>query len=284
MREINYTISKEFDGVKAAFFLRQQGFSRRMMSSLKASGGLTRKGELLRTVDNVYEGDIITVSMEDNSTMTANPHLYAKLCYDDEDIAVFDKPPFMPVHPSIRHPDDTLGNLFAARFSGVVFRPVYRLDCNTSGLCVCAKTRHAAAVLAKSIDKIYYAVVNGDMGSGEITLPIGREEGSIIRRRISSDGKSAHTIYSTIKYENGYSLVRVILKTGRTHQIRVHFLSMGFPLCGDDLYGGDCTHISRHALHCGEVSFEHPVTKERITVRSEIPQDMNALFEKEAML
>lgn len=284
MREINFTVTEELHGVTTAYFLRQHGFSRRMMSNLKSTGGLTRSGEILRTVDVLSAGDIVTVVMEDSGTMVANPELNAEICYDDEDIVVFNKPPNMPVHPSIKHPNDTLGNLFSARFPGSVFRPVYRLDCNTSGLCVCAKTRHAAAVLAKNIDKVYYAVVKGDMGSGEITLPIGREEGSIIRRKISSDGKPAHTIYSTIRCENGHSLVRVILKTGRTHQIRVHFLSMGYPLCGDDLYGGDCTGISRHALHCGEVSFVHPVTGERVTVTSELPQDITALFESEVSI
>lgn len=278
MRTINYTVPAEKNGITAAVFLREHGFSRRMISNLKATGGLTRSGEILRTVDILSAGDIVTVAMEDNSSMAANPDLKAELVYCDEDVAVFDKPPFMPVHPSIKHPDDTLGNLFAAMFPDVVFRPVYRLDCNTSGLCVCAKTRHAASVLAQNIDKVYFAVVDGDMGSGEIDLPIGREEGSIIKRRISADGKPAKTLYSTERTENGRSLVRVKLLTGRTHQIRVHFLSMGFPLCGDDLYGGDCRYISRHALHCGEVSFIHPVTGEQVTVRSELPADMTALF------
>ncbi len=255
-----------------------------MLSSLKASGGLTRGGGILRTVDRLSEGDIVTVTLEDSGDILPNSELQAEIRYEDDDVAVFDKPCGMPVHPSVKHPNDTLGNLFAARFAGAVFRPVYRLDCNTSGLLLCAKTRHAAAVLAKSIDKVYYAVVDGEMGSGEITLPIGREEGSIIKRRISDDGKPAHTVYSTEKYENGRSLVRVILKTGRTHQIRVHFLSKGFPLCGDDLYGGNCSGISRHALHCGEISFKHPVSGERIVVKSELPQDMTALFDSEVCL
>ncbi|MBP1544572.1 MAG: RluA family pseudouridine synthase [Oscillospiraceae bacterium] len=281
MREILYTVPQDMDGCTAAVFLRASGYSRRMMSNLKATGGLTRGGEILRTVDIVRCGDIISVVMEDEPTMTPNPSLKAELSYSDEDIAVFSKPPDMPVHPSIKHPDDTLGNLFTAMFPDTVFRPVYRLDCNTSGLCVCAKTRHAAAVLAKSIDKVYYAVVKGDMGSGEIDLPIGREEGSIIRREISADGKPAKTLYYTERFENGHSLVRVRLLTGRTHQIRVHFSHMGFPLCGDDLYGGDRTMISRHALHCGEVSFTHPVTGKRITVTSQLPEDMTALFRTE---
>lgn len=279
MREISYTVPAEMDGVTAAVFLKTLGYSRRMMSNLKANGGLTRGGEILRTVDPVSAGDIVTVTTEDSSSMTANPALKAELLYCDEDVAVFDKPAGMPVHPSIKHPDDTLGNLFAAKFPNTVFRPVYRIDCDTSGLCVVARTRHAAAVLAGRIGKVYIAAVDGELGSGEIDLPIGREEGSIIKRRISPDGKPAHTLYSAVKYGNGRSLVRITLLTGRTHQIRVHFAHIGFPLCGDELYGGDCGGISRHALHCGEVSFTHPVTGERIAVSSELPDDMTALFE-----
>lgn len=279
MREINYTVPPEMDGVNAAIFLKSLGYSRRMMSNLKANGGLTRGGEILRTIDPVSAGDIVTITAEDSNKMTANPTLKAELCYCDEDVAVFNKPAGMPVHPSVKHPNDTLGNLFSAMFPDTAFRPIYRIDCNTSGLCVIARTRHAAAVLAKKIDKVYYAIVDGDMGSGELTFPIGRTEDSIITRRVAEDGKPAHTIYSTDKTENGRSLVRVKLLTGRTHQIRVHFSYIGFPLCGDDLYGGDCTDISRHALHCGEVSFIHPVTGERITVTSPLPEDMTALFE-----
>ena len=279
MREINYTVPAEMDGVNAAVFLKSLGYSRRMMSNLRANGGLTRDGKILRTIDPVSAGDIVTVTAEDSNKMIANSTLKAELCSCDEDVAVFNKPAGMPVHPSVKHPDDTLGNLFSAMFPDTAFRPIYRIDCNTSGLCVIARTRHAAAVLAKKIDKVYYAIVDGDMGSGELTFPIGRTEDSIITRRVAEDGKPAHTIYSTDKTENGRSLVRVKLLTGRTHQIRVHFSYIGFPLCGDDLYGGDCTDISRHALHCGEVSFIHPVTGERITVTSPLPEDMTALFE-----
>lgn len=281
MRELVIKVSAQHSGGTLMKLLTDNGISRRSIVKLKHSGGITRGGSVVRTIDTVNEGDEIHVVFEDSGGLIPNPDLKAGVAYEDEDVIVFDKPPFMAVHPSIKHSSDTLGNLFCAMFPDTPFRAVNRLDRNTSGLCVCAKNRFAAAALTKSVDKVYYAAVDGMPGSGEIDVPIGRVEDSIIYRNVTPNGQYALTLYETVMHKNGRSLVRVTLKTGRTHQIRVHFAYIGFPLCGDDMYGGSTEFINRQALHCGEVSFTHPVSGERITLTSELPDDIKVLFDGE---
>ncbi len=279
MREISYTVPAEFDGVQAQVFLKSRGISRRVLTALKRSGGLTRGGGTLRTVDAVHAGDVITLRLDGGETsVAANPELSADIVYEDEDVVVFNKPPFMPVHPSQRHHDDTLANLFAARYPGLPFRPINRLDRNTSGLCVCAKNQFAAAALSGSISKVYYAITDGTPPGDTVDAPIGRLGDSVIERCVTPDGKPAVTHFRKIAGERR-ALLRITLETGRTHQIRVHMAHIGFPLCGDDMYGGDCTAISRQALHCGEVEFTLPVSGERITISAPLPEDMAAILD-----
>lgn len=279
MREISYTVPAEFDGVQAQVFLKSRGISRRVLTALKRSGGLTRGGGTLRTVDAVHAGEVITLQLDGGETsVAANPELSADIVYEDEDVVVFNKPPFMPVHPSQRHHDDTLANLFAARYPGLPFRPINRLDRNTSGLCVCAKNQFAAAALSGSISKVYYAITDGTPPGDTVDAPIGRLGDSVIERCVTPDGKPAVTHFRKIAGERR-ALLRITLETGRTHQIRVHMAHIGFPLCGDDMYGGDCTAISRQALHCGEVKFTLPVSGERITISAPLPEDMAAILD-----
>lgn len=279
MREISYTVPAEFDGVQAQVFLKSRGISRRVLTALKRSGGLTRGGGILRTVDAVHAGEVITLQLDGGETsVAANPELSADIVYEDEDVVVFNKPPFMSVHPSQRHHDDTLANLFAARYPGLPFRPINRLDRNTSGLCVCAKNQFAAAALSGSISKVYYAITDGTPPGDTVDAPIGRLGDSVIERCVTPDGKPAVTHFRKIAGERR-ALLRITLETGRTHQIRVHMAHIGFPLCGDDMYGGDCTAISRQALHCGEVEFTLPVSGERITISAPLPDDMAAILD-----
>lgn len=279
MRELKLTVPAEFDGVQAQVFLKARGFSRRALIRLKQSGGLTRNGELLRTVDVVRAGEELCVTLSDDSeSAEPNAALNAPVIYEDEDIVVFNKPPYMPVHPSIRHRGDTLANLFAAMYPGLPFRPINRLDRNTSGLCVCAKNQYAASVLSGTLSKVYYAVTCGTPPGDTVDAPIGREGDSIITRCVTADGQRAVTHYERAGGSSVHPLLRVTLETGRTHQIRVHLSHVGFPLCGDEMYGGDMSEIERHALHCGEVSFTQPVTGEKITLTAPLPEDMSELI------
>lgn len=281
MREVTLTVPERFEGAQAQDYLRTLGFSRRALIKLKQNGGLTRNGIVLRSVDVIHAGDRISVRLSEESLSELplpNPQLSAPIVYQDEDVVVFDKPPLMPVHPSIRHYDDTLANLFAAEFPGLPFRPINRLDRNTSGLCVCAKNRFAASSLAASLEKVYFAVTDGQPPGNTVDQPIGRENGSIIKRCVTPEGSPAVTHFSVIGGNERHKLLRVILETGRTHQIRVHMAFLGFPLCGDEMYGGDCSRIRRQALHCGEVRFTQPVNHEIIQLKAPLPEDMAALI------
>lgn len=279
MRELKLTVPAEFDGVQAQVFLKVRGFSRRALIRLKQSGGLTRNGELLRTVDVVRAGEELCVTLSDDSeSAEPNAALNAPVIYEDEDIVVFNKPPYMPVHPSIRHRGDTLANLFAAMYPGLPFRPINRLDRNTSGLCVCAKNQYAASVLSGTLSKVYYAVTCGTPPGDTVDAPIGRAGDSIITRCVTPDGQRAVTHYERAGGSSVHPLLRVTLETGRTHQIRVHLSHVGFPLCGDEMYGGDMSEIGRHALHCGEVRITQPVTGEKITLTAPLPEDMSELI------
>lgn len=279
MRTVEFTVPECDNGISALKFLKRRGFSARLVTKLKSTGGLTRNGEILRSIDTVFTGERVDVKLPDGDVLEPNPDLYAEIAYEDEDVVVFNKPPGLPVHPSGGHYYDTLGNLFAAMYPGVTFRPVSRLDRDTSGLCVCAKNTLAAAKLAGKVDKVYYAAINGEiLQNGEINAPITRESDSIIKRCVREDGKPAITLYKPIRCANGRTLLEIALVTGRTHQIRAHFEHIGFPLCGDEMYGGDCSEITRQALHCGRVTFLAPISGEQITVESSLPEDIAKLF------
>lgn len=283
-----YNITEVDEGQEIAAFLKKHGYSRSITTSLKHGDRLLLNGEKARTVDILHNSDILSVTIEDETDIVPNSSLSVPICYEDEDIVVFDKPYDMAVHPSLRHYDDTLANFFAFRYPDITFRSISRLDRNTSGLVVVAKNKLAASILSGNPKmrpkKLYYAVVEGDVSEeygccGEIIAPIARENNSIITRVVSPDGKHAHTVFKTIKCSDKMSFLEVSLVTGRTHQIRVHFSHIGHPLMGDDLYGGSRELINRHALHCGEISFIHPITKEKTIVTSDIPEDMKRLVE-----
>lgn len=282
MRVINYN-ADGFEGREVIALLKHYGCSRRIITKLKNGGNLQINGKKARTVDILNSGDVVQITLDDEKTLVPNPELDVEAAYEDDDIVVFNKPANMATHPSIYHYRDTLGNCFAAKYPDCSFRAINRLDRNTSGLCLVAKNQLAAANLSFAAnnhpDKVYYAVVCGKItDSGEIIAPIGRVGDSIIKREVSENGLFAHTVYEPIAFSDEYTYVRVILKTGRTHQIRVHFSHIGHPLAGDDLYGNNTKDIARQALHCGEISFIHPTTRKLTVVKAEPPQDMQKLI------
>lgn len=256
------------------------GISNGLLRKLKhTDGGILVNGNPAKVYENVVCGDEIVLTENEVCDLTANAALEAEAVYETDDLVVFDKPAGMPVHPSIRHRDDTLGNLFAARYPENVYRPVNRLDKDTSGLCIVAKNTRSAALLQGSGEKVYYAAVHGITDeAGTIDAPIAREQESIITRCVREDGKRAVTHYRRIAVSEKYSLLEIHLETGRTHQIRVHFSYTGHPLAGDDMYGGSPEDISRQALHCGKITFESPSGEGMIEVNSDIPQDIKNLF------
>lgn len=277
--KIKFTALKSDNNVTVGFFLAQNKVSKRLITKLKLiKNGLTLNGVHCRTVDTIKEGDVVQISYTDQKMLEPNPLLNVAIAYEDNNVVVFDKPPHMPVHPSIKHQGDTLGNFFAALYPNLTFRPVNRLDRDTSGLCIVAKNPYAAKIIQNHIEKTYVAVVCGKIeDSGTINLPIARELNSIIKRTVSNDGQYAVTHYKHISSDEKYSLLEISLETGRTHQIRVHFSHIGFPLAGDDMYGGNTCDISRQALHCSKLDFLDFITNNIITVSSKIPNDIEIL-------
>lgn len=289
MRSYRYLIDENYDGMRVQDYLKQvHGYSRRNIIKLKQlETGLVQNGVRTRTVDILHRGDALEISFpDDERTPLAAPADLSIISYEDEDVMVLDKPPFMPVHESKRHQEDTLANLFAGicaqRGESISFRPVNRLDRDTSGLVVAAKNSHYASILWKSVKKEYLAVVCGAPPQNyyRVEAPIARKEDSLIERMVSDEGQYALTHCLVLSRGAGYALCRVRIDTGRTHQIRVHMAHLGFPLAGDTLYGTDQSLINRHALHCYVARFPDLDRTRTIEVRSALPQDFLTLMER----
>lgn len=280
MKEIVFRAELEKPMTLKSFLRGRNGVSHRLMARLKqVEGGITCNGSPIRSIDTVRDGDIIVLRVEDDSFLEPNGSLDVPVVYESESVVVFDKPGGVPVHPSAKHRSDTLGNFFAYLYPQLTFRPVNRLDKDTSGLVAAAKDAHAANILHDGCEKVYIAAVEGVTGdSGTIDAPIARQRESIILRCVRADGRQAVTHYRKIAGNDRFSLEEIRLETGRTHQIRVHFSHIGHPLAGDDLYGGSRQFITRQALHCAEMSFTEPLSGKRVTLRSELPEDMRRLF------
>lgn len=237
-----------------------------------------------RSITNA--GDIITIDFnyeEDNSNILPT-QMNLDIVFEDDWLLIINKPAGIAIHPSILHYSDSLCNGIRFYFDKIGLkkkvRPVNRLDLNTSGLVVFAKCEYIQECLISQMKnnefkKEYLAVCNGifEKKSGTINLPIARKENSIIERCISENGQPSTTLYEVIKEFNGYSLVKCILETGRTHQIRVHMAAIGHSLIGDDLYGSISDLIDRQALHCYNLQFVHPVNNNVLNFYGELPID-----------
>lgn len=283
MRSFTYVVPPRFDGAKLQDFLKYaHHYSRRLIIELK-KGGMAVNGAHRRMVDPVFTGDVVEIAfIEEGCDLVPNPSLCVPIVYEDEDLIIFNKPWNMSVHPAADGVDDSLGNYFAYLYqNALTFRPVSRLDKNTTGLCMSAKSTLSAGLLIGTVEKEYLAVAEGILpeDTGTITIPIGRVEGSIILRKPDPDGQHAVTHYTVIGRTDTHTMVKVRLETGRTHQIRVHFAALGHPLAGDTLYGGHDDRIPRHALHCARMEFPHPFSGELITAEAPLPDDMRALLE-----
>ena len=291
------------DGVLLRSFLRQCAVSTDLARAVKfRGGGFLADGAPVLANRRVYPGQVVSFALPpEGDSVAPQQEIPVRVVYEDAFTVVLEKPPHLAVHPTLNYPCGTLANGYAAWAAehGVspVFRPVNRIDKDTSGLVLAAKHAYAAPLLAQNVEKLYYAIVEGELplGPGVIDAPIGRRGDSIIGRCVTPEGKPSRTEYTILKAENGLSLAACVPVTGRTHQIRVHFASIDHPLAGDDLYGGSREKIGRQALHCAEQTFrvpvwtewedgirvEVPVTDEnfhKVTVESPLPEDMATLF------
>ncbi len=213
------------------------------------------------------------------------------ILFEDDYLLAINKPYNMAVHPSILHYTNSLSNgvqyYFQEKGINKKIRPVNRLDRDTTGIVIFAKNEYIQECLVKQMQvgqfyKEYIAVLEGilDQKEGTIDVPISRKEGSIIERCIDiDDGEKAITNYSVIKENNNLSLVKFILVTGRTHQIRLHSKYIGHPILGDSMYGKESSLINRQALHCYKLCFIHPVTNKELEIISQIPSDIKNLID-----
>ncbi len=284
---LEFIVDKNFEKLTVGRFLRTYcSVSARTLAKLKREeGAILLNGNPVRAVDPVSMGDKISIYLpHTNSEGVAPVDLPIDVVYEDEYLIVLNKPPFMPVHPTKVHQEDTLANAlrFYAQSHGeeYAFHAVNRLDRNTSGLVLIAKDRHTASMLSGiPIIKYYTAFAKGKIAEkGTVNVPIALAEDSKIVRKVSPDGKPAVTHYEPIDYRVDFTVLKLCLETGRTHQIRCHMSYIGHPLLGDDLYGGSLNKINRHALHCGYISFVHPIKNIPLELRADLPRDMKSLL------
>ncbi|MCQ2513715.1 MAG: RluA family pseudouridine synthase [Ruminococcus sp.] len=276
-----FTVPAEYDNMLAQHFLKKHcGLSSRLITRLKQiENGITMNGKLLRSVDFVKAGAVVEIKIPEENSGIQPIEGSLDICFEDDCFLIVNKPPLMPVHPVKQHQNDTLANIVAyycqCKNEDYTFRAINRLDRDTSGLVIIAKNRFCANAMKGIVNKTYYAICHGKTEpSGTINKPIGLLEDSKMVRHILEDGPKAVTHFKTLKSDNNISFIELWLETGRTHQIRCHMSSIGHPLLGDDLYGGSLELISRQTLHCGKVSFIHPVTNKEITVNASLPEDM----------
>ena len=285
MRHIEFIIDEAYDGKKVVAYLRGQAkLSARLVNSLKRiEKGITLNGEHIRTVDMLHKGDILAVNIPEDNNNIEPVEYPLDIVYEDNDIIVINKPAGLAMHPTHNHQGDTLANAVTAylvsKGANTAFRAVGRLDKSTSGLVICALNKYSAASLAGNFEKTYFALVAGEFeGNGTIDRPIYRPDPMKTIRAVGDDGDRAVTHWQCQWTDGEISLMKINLETGRTHQIRVHFASIGAPLCGDDMYGSTDTRVSRAALHCGILDFAHPVTGENMHFEVPMPEDMKKII------
>ena len=220
----------------------------------------------------------------DENTFEPNP-IEVKSLYEDGDLLIVDKPPFLVVHPTKGHPEGTLANALSyfqyQNGQNYKIRFINRLDRDTSGIVLIAKNAYAQQIVseqmqADEVDKIYLAIVEGVLEdeSGTIDLPIEREAELDIKRIVIDTGLPSVTHYEVLERFANHTFIKIFLETGRTHQIRVHFSHIGHSIHGDTLYGKHSEWIDRQALHCHMMVLKPPRENERVAIVSELPEDI----------
>lgn len=291
-RIFHYQITENEQGTTVLDFLRKKGFSRHILSSMKADKeALTRNGQRIGGREQLLAGDHFRVRLLEtvDSDGIVPVSMPLSILYEDEDILVINKPADMPVHPSIGNYTNTLANGVAAYLDAKdehsPFRCINRLDRDTSGALILAKNAFSAAVLStqmrnRQIRRTYLAVVEGiTPPNGTISAPISRVDDSVIERHVDFlRGEPAVTHYERLETKNEHSLLEIHLETGRTHQIRVHMGYIGHPLPADYLYHPKYDCFKRQPLHSLQLEFRHPVTDKSMCLLAPVPEDMCNAF------
>ena len=286
------------EGTKLREYLkREMGISTRLIRSASIQKRIFINNEVVKMNRVIKNGEIIKIDLEKEESQNIAPEkIDIDIVYEDEDILVVNKKPFMVVHPTKTYQSGTLANgvinYFMESNQNCIVRLVSRLDMNTSGLIIIAKNQFSHGMLSKAmsenkVEKRYLAIVHGIFKEkqGTIDKPIYRPEGieNGTRRVVDERGQRSITHYKVVEEFSDSSLVECKLETGRTHQIRVHLSYLGHPIYGDVLYGdgdneGDL--IERQALHAYGLDFKSPRTEKELSLRADLPDDMKELMKK----
>ena len=301
VRKLEYKIDEKWDGKTVKSLLQHEGYSATVISGLKKNPkGICIGSKKVTVLKTLHQGDVLTIRVrnrpEDEATDRIVPtDIPIEIIYEDEDIALVNKPSNLPTHAAQNNHNRTLGNAMAfhwqKRSEKYIYRPVSRLDKDTTGVLIIAKNAHSAGKLGialknREIKRRYIALVSGKLeGEGKIDAPIVRADDSIIKRKVGTkDQENEHTKavthYRALASSEKYSVVLLQLETGRTHQIRVHMAHIGHALCGDWLYGNENELLNRPALHSYDISFVHPITKKSLHFVAPVAPDMQKYITK----
>lgn len=298
MSELIKSVTNNYDGVSIRDFLKEElGLSSRLIRRASIEKNIFVNDEAVRMRKTVHNGDVIKVNLNRQESQDIVPeNMDLDIVYEDTEILVVNKPPFIVVHPTKSYQSGTLSNgiiyYFQSTNQNCIVRLVSRLDMNTSGLIIIAKNQFAHMALSKemqnnNVEKRYLAVVHGHLENeeGTIDAPIYREEEGekpSLKRVVDERGQRSITHYKLVQRLKDADLVECKLETGRTHQIRVHLSYIGNPIFGDTLYGecDDTNFISRQALHAYSLKLKSPRTMEELSLISDLPQDIKDLIKK----
>ncbi len=280
----------ENDGESLEEFLFSCGVSGRLFKKLYREKSIFINGEFKRKSQEVKVGDIVAIVMNDEKENVLPEPIPLDIIYEDMDLLVVNKEPFIVVHPTKSHQEGTLSNgisyYFKAKGINKKIRFVNRLDMDTSGILIVAKSPFAHQRMAlqfenNEVEKKYMAVVSGVVKNDEdiIDLPIGREEEKSIRKTVTEEGKRAITKYRVIERYKNATLLDVQIFTGRSHQIRVHLHHIGHPIIGDTLYYEPSRYIDRQALHSYYLKAKLPRSNREIELNADLPKDIVNLLQ-----
>lgn len=286
MGKYNHTVTEEEYGQTINQILRDNfNFSARFKTKIKFQNLMDLNGVPAKGFMKPEVGDLISIRLPEESSDFPAEDIPLDVLYEDDDLLVINKQPGIIVHPTKGHPTHTIANgimkymedtnqKFKIRFAN-------RIDMDTSGIVICAKNANAQDSIsnqmkAQSTVKKYIAVVHGVISEDcTIEEPVGRPDEVSIRRCVMEEGKPATTLVHVLNNYDNYTLLELTIKTGRTHQIRVHLSHIGHPIIGDALYEGEAPGLmDRQALHAYHIEFDHPMTGERMIIDAPYPEDI----------
>lgn len=290
------TVPADLDGERLdRVIARVANISRSQAHALVEEGGVEVDGSVVRVPSSrVSAGASIAFEPRDPQPVLVAEPVDFEVVWEDDDLAIVDKPAGVVTHPGAGNAKATLAAGLLHRWPQIEgvgeegrWGIVHRLDKGTSGLLLMAKTAKSYGklkelVAVRQLDRRYLGLADGEVeaGTGTIEAPIERDPSQPVRRRVSPGGKPARTHYRRLASWDDSSLLELTLETGRTHQIRVHLAAIGHPIVGDATYGGPPSSLLRPWLHSWRLSFTHPLTAEKLEVEASLPSDLREALDE----